>query len=91
VFSVQFSVFSREKTAGAAGRLLNVRVGRWRTSCPGESPDVQEARFIQMERRKFKGGTGAVRRETPTVGKNNESREGGRILERKDDLRPEGR
>ncbi len=40
------------------------------SSCPGESPDVQEACFIQMERMIFKGGTGAVRPQTPAVGRN---------------------
>ncbi len=61
------------------------------SSCPGESPDVQEACFIQIERMKFKGGTAAVRPQTPAVGNNNESRGGGRILEKMEDLRPAGR
>ena len=59
--------------------------------CPGESPDVQEVCFVQIERTMFKGGTVAVRSETPAVAKNNESRGGGRLMERKEDLRPAGR
>ncbi|MGO8752989.1 MAG: hypothetical protein ACLQNE_44170 [Thermoguttaceae bacterium] len=50
--------------------------------CPGGSPDVQEAWFIQIETMIFKGGTGAVRPQTPTVGRDVQPRGGGRILER---------
>ncbi len=59
--------------------------------CPGESPDVQEAYFIQMAKNDLQPGTRAVRPETPAAGRNLQPRGGGRILERQEDLRPEGR
>ncbi|MGO8749782.1 MAG: terminase gpP N-terminus-related DNA-binding protein [Thermoguttaceae bacterium] len=51
--------------------------------CPGESPDVQEACFIQMERMKFKGARIGVRTNAPAVGRKVQPRGGGGILERR--------
>jgi hypothetical protein len=84
--------FTQEEIADKLGmhRWVVCRDLEWirDSSCPGESPDVQEACFIQMETTMFNGGTVAVRPETPAVGKSNERRGGGRIVERKEDLRP---
>ena len=60
-------------------------------SAPGNPPDVQEAYFIRIQKNDVQPGTVAVRPETPASGKINEPRGGGRILERKEDLRPTGR
>ncbi len=85
-WQLHLAEFSQEEIAEKVGVHPSVvcRDLQWiRDSiCPGESPDVQEAWFIQIERMIFKGGTGAVRPQTPTVGRNVKPRGGGRILER---------
>ena len=87
--------FTQEEIAEKVGvhRSVVCRDLKWirDSSCPGESPDVQEACFIQMAKNEVQPGRIAVRPETLAVGRNNESRGGGRILERKEDLRPGGR
>ncbi|MGO8751816.1 MAG: hypothetical protein ACLQNE_38225 [Thermoguttaceae bacterium] len=86
--------FTQEEIAEKVGvhRSVVCRDLQWirDSSCPGESPDVQEACFIQIERMIFKGGTGAVRPQTPTVGGNVQPRGSCGILEGKEGLRPEG-
>ncbi len=94
-FQLYLAEFSQEEIAEKVGVHSSVvcRDLQWiRDSiCPGESPDVQEACFIQMAKNDLQSGTGAVRPQTPAVGRNVQPRGGGRILERQEDLRPEGR
>ena len=94
-FQLYLAGFTQEEIAEKVGvhRSVVSRDLQWirESSCPGESPDVQEACFIQMAKNEVQPARIAVRPDTPTVGKNIESRGGGRILERKEDLRPAGR
>jgi hypothetical protein len=63
--------FTREEIADKLGVHTSVvcRDLKWSrdSSCPGESSDVRETCFIQLERMKFKGGTVAVRPERPPL------------------------
>jgi hypothetical protein len=84
--------FTREEIAEKVGvhRSVVCRDLQWirDSSCPGETPDVQEACFIQMQRMMFNREPSQFDPQTPTVGRNVQPRGGGRIVERKEDLRP---
>ncbi len=87
-FQLYLAGFTQEEIADKVGMHRSV-VSRGlqsvrESACPGESPDVQEACFIQMERMKFKGASVAVRPDTHAVGRNIQPRGGDAILERKD-------
>ena len=79
-FQLYLAGFTQEEIADKLGVHPSVvcRDLQWirDSSCLGESPDVQEACFIQMAK---------------LDQLEHESRGGGRILERKEDLRPAGR
>ena len=85
--------FTREEIAEKVGvhRSVVCRDLQWirDSSLPGETPDVQEACFIQIAKNDVQPReTVGVDPQTPTVGRNVQPRGGGRIVERKEDLRP---
>ena len=87
--------FTQEEIADKLGMHPSVvsRDLQWirDSSCPGESPDVQEACFIQMAKMKFDPQGSQFDPTNPPLEKTPLSPEEAAVLERKEDLRPAGR